>query len=118
MQVFSRLILVWGISKPFPELDASPFYTSMLLAYGMTEVIRYGYFVMKLVGFLPYVANWLRYSAFLVLYPLGISSEYALMILAFRGPAANLFPWYPWAVASCLAIWPPSEFEPPCILRY
>lgn len=110
MQVASRLILVWGIAKPFPELNASPCYTSMLVAWSLSEVVRYGYFVLKLTGAVPFALHWLRYSAFLVLYPVGISSECAMMILAFRGPAERLAPWYPWALAGVLASYVPGEF--------
>ena len=34
------------------------------------------------LGIVPYVSLWLRYTAFIVLYPLGISSELALVWLA------------------------------------
>ncbi|KAI0024989.1 protein tyrosine phosphatase-like protein [Xylariomycetidae sp. FL0641] len=75
MQVFSRYAIVWGITDMFPELGASPAYTSMLTAWGATEVIRYSYFALTLAGWQPRALHWLRYHAFFILYPLGISSE-------------------------------------------
>lgn len=77
MQVASRFLLVWLIALPFPSTTShSPAYTTMLLAWSVTEVIRYSYFVFNLSGIgIPKVLAWLRYNTFLILYPLGISSE-------------------------------------------
>jgi len=75
MQVSSRLLLVWGVVHLFPSLAKSAGYSSMLLAWSITEVIRYSYFVLSLNGFQPKLVTWLRYNTFYVLYPLGISSE-------------------------------------------
>lgn len=51
MQVASRILLVWGVVDRHPD-DTSPsiFYSTMLVAWSVTEVIRYGYFVMSLKG--------------------------------------------------------------------
>ncbi|KAI1433413.1 tyrosine phosphatase-like protein [Xylaria sp. CBS 124048] len=75
MQVFSRYAIVWGITGFFPQLGASPAYSSMLVAWSITEVIRYSFFALTLSGWQPSALHWLRYHAFFVLYPLGISSE-------------------------------------------
>ncbi|KAK4979563.1 hypothetical protein LTR66_010442 [Elasticomyces elasticus] len=77
MQVASRLLLVWGIVHNFPATTtASPLYSSMLLAWSATEVVRYSYFVASLWGDgVPRWLLWLRYNMFFVLYPLGIASE-------------------------------------------
>jgi very-long-chain (3R)-3-hydroxyacyl-CoA dehydratase len=80
LQVLSRIILVWGICDPFPSVPAnSLFYSSMLTAWSLTEVVRYGYFVFALNGYIPGILTWLRYNLFFVLYPMGISSEMALV---------------------------------------
>ncbi|KAG9594591.1 PTPLA-domain-containing protein, partial [Aureobasidium melanogenum] len=77
MQVASRILLIWGIVYPFPNTVAfSPIYSSMLIAWSVTEVIRYSYFAINLsAGSVPAIWMWLRYNTFFVLYPLGISSE-------------------------------------------
>ncbi|KAK3044171.1 hypothetical protein LTS18_001979, partial [Coniosporium uncinatum] len=80
MQISSRLLLIWLIASPFPNtVRASPFYTSMLLAWSLTEVIRYAYFCFLLspsnslgAEGVPPNLSWLRYNTFFVLYPLGI----------------------------------------------
>lgn len=63
MQVASRILLVWAIADQFPFTVAeSPAYSTMLLAWSTTEVIRYTYFVFVLTGRVPAVLQWLRYG--------------------------------------------------------
>ncbi|THV81018.1 PTPLA-domain-containing protein [Aureobasidium pullulans] len=89
MQVASRILLIWGIVTPFPNTVAfSPIYSTMLIAWSITEVIRYSYFAINLsTGSVPSFWLWLRYNTFFILYPLGISSECWLVWLAASGPA-------------------------------
>jgi len=75
MQVSSRLFLVWGVTEQFPEVRSNPLYTSMVLAWSITEVIRYSFYSFNLLGKNPYPLLWLRYTTFFVLYPIGASSE-------------------------------------------
>ncbi|KAF5846186.1 hypothetical protein GGP41_003566 [Bipolaris sorokiniana] len=113
MQVASRFLLVHLIASPyaFPfSTRHSPAYTTMLLAWSVTEVIRYSYFVFSLAGAgVPKLWTWLRYNTFLVLYPLGISSECWLVYQAI--PLASqrneLFGYALWAI---LAIYVPGSY--------
>ena len=108
MQVASRILLVWGVVDNYPKATApSPFYSSMLVAWSVTEVIRYVYFVFNLQGQVPRILTWLRYNTFFVLYPLGITSE---MGLAFKASLAAKPPvsWGLWAI---LVIYFPGEFN-------
>ncbi|OQO14479.1 hypothetical protein B0A48_01357 [Cryoendolithus antarcticus] len=119
MQVASRFLLVWGIAFFFPGSTASsPAYTTMLLAWSLTEVIRYSYFVINLTyGYVPDAITWLRYNTFLVLYPLGISSECWLVYRA-MGQAGkmggegvlggNATVW--WALVGVLAVYVPGSW--------
>ncbi|KAK0621156.1 tyrosine phosphatase-like protein [Bombardia bombarda] len=109
MQVASRLVLVWGISHPFPGLNASPWYSSMLIAWSITEVVRYTFFTLKQVDAVPEHLEWMRYSGFLVLYPVGISSEVAMIVRAFLGPAEGLHEYYPWVLAAILVTYIPGS---------
>ncbi|MGI4800649.1 MAG: protein tyrosine phosphatase-like domain-containing protein [Janthinobacterium lividum] len=86
MQVASRLLLVWGIVNNFPHTTSrSPVYSSMLIAWSVTEITRYSYFAINLsTGFVPAFLTWLRYNTFFVLYPLGISSECWLVYKAIQ----------------------------------
>jgi len=46
------------------------------------QVIRYPWYAATLLGGAPYALTWLRYTAFYVLYPVGLLSE---MWLLYRG---------------------------------
>lgn len=108
MQVASRILLVWGIVNNFPYLAKSAGYSSMLVAWSVTEVIRYSYFVLSLSGYYPAFITWLRYNTFYVLYPLGISSECWLIYKAIE-PARRLRQEYAWALQTILLIYVPGR---------
>lgn len=110
MQVASRILLVWGVTYPFPDLAASPAYATMLVAWGVTEVIRYSYFGMNVAASAPDALVWLRYNTFFVLYPMGILSEVWLIVSA-TAPAGELWPPFEWALYAILAIYVPGEFS-------
>lgn len=100
MQVASRIWCLWGIvvaapgptigggipAKPLAMLGPLPIQLnliSLLTAWCLSEVIRYGFFALKeLLGEAPYISTWLRYSGFIVLYPIGVSSELTMAWLA------------------------------------
>ncbi|KAI9373708.1 tyrosine phosphatase-like protein [Aspergillus egyptiacus] len=83
-QIFARSVQVWAINYGFPAVTAtSPAYGTMLFAWSTADVVRYLYFVVLLGGgSVPGVLKWLRYSLFIVLYPVGIGSEWWLMYRA------------------------------------
>ncbi len=108
-QVASRLFLVWGIVFLFPGTARSAFYTSMLVAWSATELVRYSYFALALCGVQPRALTWLRYSTFIVLYPLGIVSECRLILLA-SGPAARVHPLAPLVLYAVLVIYVPGSY--------
>ncbi|KAH7162506.1 tyrosine phosphatase-like protein [Dactylonectria estremocensis] len=106
-QVASRLLLVWPIVDVFPYLALQPWYSSMLIAWSVTEVIRYSFFALSISGFQPWFLTWLRYSTFYVLYPIGITSECNLIWRAIE-PARQLDRAYPWAIYGILLIYVPG----------
>ena len=101
---------MWGVVNNFPALAKSAAYSSMLVAWSVTEVVRYSYFVLSLSGFQPALVTWLRYNAFYVLYPLGISSECWLIYKAI-GPAKRLRHEYAWALQLILFIYIPGQYS-------
>ncbi|KAF2396778.1 PTPLA-domain-containing protein [Trichodelitschia bisporula] len=110
MQVASRILLVWGIADVFPRVAAgSAGYMSMLVAWSVTEVVRYSYFVFFLTGRVPGVLSWLRYNAFFVLYPLGISSEVWLVYQAIPS-AMKLSPLFGYGLWAVLAVYVPGSY--------
>ena len=111
MQVASRLVLVWAIVHPFPHLArTNPAYPAMLLAWSASEVIRYSFFALtKATGSAPAWLVWTRYSAFAVLYPLGISSE-CLMMYSTMPEMERVRENLSWAVYAALAFWVPGAY--------
>ncbi|KAL4979329.1 PTPLA-domain-containing protein [Aspergillus desertorum] len=83
-QIFARSVQVWTINYGFPSLTASSrAYPAMLFAWSVADAVRYSYFVVLLAGLhVPSVLRWLRYSLFIVLYPIGITAEWWLMYRA------------------------------------
>ena len=84
MQVSSRLMVVWGVRAWAPpsrtaSLDGfgpiSIGVPSLMFAWGVTEVVRYSFYFFKLLGDVPRAVTWCRYTFFIALYPLGVSSE-------------------------------------------
>ncbi|KAF1933288.1 PTPLA-domain-containing protein [Didymella exigua CBS 183.55] len=111
MQVASRFLLVWGIAYNFPATTQhSPAYSTMLLAWSFTEVVRYSYFVFTLSGLrVPSPLSFLRYNTFTVLYPLGIASECWLVYQSI--PAAqNLDERIPYVLLAILAFYVPGSY--------
>ncbi|WVQ96407.1 hypothetical protein IAU59_003512 [Kwoniella sp. CBS 9459] len=75
-QVASRVWTVWGVAEAVPEVShTSPLFATMLLAWSLTEVIRYSFYALSILQIQSPILNWLRYTTFLPLYPLGASSE-------------------------------------------
>ncbi|PSN66561.1 PTPLA-domain-containing protein [Corynespora cassiicola Philippines] len=111
MQVASRFLLVWGIANNFPETTQhSPAYSSMLVAWSVTEVIRYSYFVFVLSGNgVPALWTWLRYNTFLVLYPLGVASETWLIYQAIPS-ASQIDEKFGFALYAILATYVPGFY--------
>jgi hypothetical protein len=74
IQIMSRVLLVEGLAVT-PEAQNNVFIYGLLFAWGITEIVRYSYYALKLAGLKISLLTWLRYSLFLVLYPTGVLSE-------------------------------------------
>ncbi|KAF8554180.1 PTPLA-domain-containing protein [Imleria badia] len=110
MQVSSRLILVWAIVARFPSTHASPIYTTMVLAWSLTEVPRYSYYALGLLGIHPPPwLTWLRYSTFYLLYPLGAGSE-ALLAFSTISEWHAIWSIEDWLKAAMVLIWIPGLY--------
>ncbi|KAF7494385.1 Very-long-chain (3R)-3-hydroxyacyl-CoA dehydratase 2 [Sarcoptes scabiei] len=75
IQIFSRLMLVWGILVPIVDARDSIGVPMLLIAWSIAECTRYIYYALNIYDAVPYLSTWLRYSLFIVLYPLGVSGE-------------------------------------------
>ncbi|XP_069147628.1 very-long-chain (3R)-3-hydroxyacyl-CoA dehydratase PASTICCINO 2A [Solanum lycopersicum] len=79
-QISSRLYVSWGILWSFPEVRSHILVSSLVISWSITEIIRYSYFgIREAFGSVPSWLLWLRYSTFLLLYPIGITSEVGLI---------------------------------------
>ena len=61
-QVLSRVMVVCGVLLATPPefAAASPGLPLALFAWSVTEIIRYGYYFMNLIGYVPHLLVWLR----------------------------------------------------------
>lgn len=119
LQSFARLIILVGICYVIPESPANYnifTFAGLTLAWSITEIIRYGFYVLKLGKFtVPYSILWLRYSAFFILYPLGLVCESATVynsyeVIESRLPGYSKFlkyalPLYIPGFCTCTATW-------------
>lgn len=107
MQVLSRLLLVWGVNYLFPEIHTHGSYTTMIIAWCIAELVRYSFYAFNLKnGSVPAIISWARYNFFLVLYPLGVSSE-LMMIYQSLPFATNIHTaYYYFLIAAALTYAP------------
>ncbi|KAH7309040.1 tyrosine phosphatase-like protein [Stachybotrys elegans] len=103
IQVIGKNLVVWTVMVPFPEIIVGSDGTGDVGAWGflgclvfwsLSEVIKYGYFVVMLsTGDTPAWLKWLRYTAFIPLYPPGLLSEAWLVYLSLTR-MVHVAAWY------------------------
>jgi very-long-chain (3R)-3-hydroxyacyl-CoA dehydratase len=110
IQVSSRLLLVWGICYLFPSAAVSIGFVTMVLAWSVTECVRYMYYALNaLTGTSPAWLTWCRYTFFYVLYPMGAGSE-AFLIYRSLEAAKEAYPIYYVALLVILCTYPPGLY--------
>jgi len=82
LQVTSRLFLVWGVLGPVPRTHNSPGFILLLTAWSVTEILRYSYYAFNQLNMVPGILTYLRYTLFIVLYPIGVTGEIMCIIRA------------------------------------
>lgn len=84
IQVFSRILVVVFINiTARQELITILGVSGVMLvtvAWGVTEIIRYSYYAASLGGKEFYPLTFLRYTLFIVLYPLGVTGEWLILL--------------------------------------
>ena len=84
IQVFSRLFVLVLINiVPTDELIGFFGITGVLLvtiAWGVTEIVRYGYYLSSLLDKEKEWLTFLRYTLFIVLYPIGVLGEWLILL--------------------------------------
>lgn len=74
-QVYSRVMVVGLVLLATPTAPLSIGLPLALFAWSVTEIIRYSFYALNLIGAVPYFLIWCRYTFFIVLYPIGITGE-------------------------------------------
>ncbi|KAH0947901.1 hypothetical protein HN011_011076 [Eciton burchellii] len=94
-QVLSRVMVVIGViqATPYTYAAASPGLPLALIAWSITEIIRYAYYFVNLIGFVPYILVWIRYTTFIILYPIGVTGELLCFYAAVKYANANPDSW-------------------------
>ncbi|KAF8386600.1 hpo-8, partial [Pristionchus pacificus] len=75
IQVFSRVAVLWLVLHPVKESRDSIGVPMLLIAWSVTEIIRYSFYALNIFKAVPHFLIWLRYTLFIVLYPMGASGE-------------------------------------------
>lgn len=68
-------MVVCGVVMATPDGKISPGLPLALLAWSITEIIRYSYYTLNIINSVPYILIWLRYTTFIILYPIGVTGE-------------------------------------------
>ncbi|PKC16154.1 PTPLA-domain-containing protein [Rhizophagus irregularis] len=109
IQVSSRLTLVWLIVNKFPEVRSHWAFTSMTIAWSITECIRYAFYGLNLIGNQPGWLLWCRYTFFFILYPVGAGSESILVFESLRF-AIRISQSFYWILVILLLIYVPGFY--------
>ncbi len=106
-QVFSRLLVVamidilkgsFTVVTLFGNIPNIPVYAKagvviISFAWSITELVRYSLYFLSLFNIQPKWLLWMRYSFFILLYPLGVTGEWLILIAPATVPGVN-FPQY------------------------
>ncbi|CAM2100624.1 very-long-chain (3R)-3-hydroxyacyl-CoA dehydratase 2 [Caretta caretta] len=74
-QVMSRVFLTWAVTHSVKEVQNEDSVLLFVVAWTISEIIRYSFYTFSLLNHLPYLIKWARYTLFIVLYPMGVSGE-------------------------------------------
>jgi len=75
MQTFGRLGCIWLPINYIPQSQTSPGLTIVLFAWCLVEIVRYPFYAFNLINIKVEILTWLRYSLFIILYPIGALGE-------------------------------------------
>lgn len=79
---FSILIIFVTILKPIPYFEIVVYI--MFVTWCIAEIIRYLYYCSQLMKIKNHAIVWLRYSAFIICYPIGLACEFFVIYNVFK----------------------------------
>ncbi|GAA5959339.1 hypothetical protein JCM3765_006570 [Sporobolomyces pararoseus] len=107
-QIASRLLIVWYICIIYPQVPQTPFYVSMVTAWSFAEIIRYLHYATNLLNIKVPILEWIRYTAFYILYPVGAGSEATLIYFSAPYAQEKFGPVGYFATIGLTLFWPPA----------
>lgn len=75
VQWTGRANVLYAIVLAIPEIKAAAPAGIMIIAWSLSEIIRYPWYAAQLKGTCPFWLTWLRYTMFIPLYPIGVLGE-------------------------------------------
>lgn len=82
-QVFSRLLVLALILLFYYRYTINTVcqagIVTVSFAWSITELVRYSFYFFQLQNKQPYALLWMRYTFFIVLYPVGVTGEWLIM---------------------------------------
>jgi very-long-chain (3R)-3-hydroxyacyl-CoA dehydratase len=83
-QVASRIFVVVLIYMFYCQNNITDFARKGIyivsVAWSVTELVRYSFYALSLLGRQPAFLLWMRYTFFIVLYPLGVTGEWFIIL--------------------------------------
>lgn len=81
-QVASRVSIVWLVLYIVELSRHSLGVPLILIAWSITEVVRYSFYALTILNKVPVLLQWMRYTFFIVLYPMGALGEILIILAA------------------------------------
>eukprot|EP00735_Rhodelphis_limneticus_P009455 TRINITY_DN2759_c0_g1::TRINITY_DN2759_c0_g1_i1::g.27403::m.27403 TRINITY_DN2759_c0_g1::TRINITY_DN2759_c0_g1_i1::g.27403 ORF type:complete len:231 (+),score=54.88,sp/Q8VZB2/HACD_ARATH/38.32/8e-39,PTPLA/PF04387.9/2.8e-49 TRINITY_DN2759_c0_g1_i1:46-693(+) len=91
MQVTGRNVVLFLCLNPYPEIYENWSVPMLFAVWAFAEIIRYPYYAFSLLKIMPYPLLWLRYTQFIIMYPLGFIAEVGVIYAAFPHIMAGHF---------------------------
>lgn len=82
MQLSGRFFNLFAVLTLVPESRESVGFLLLLLAWTVAETTRSIFYAVNIYTTVPYVLTWLRYSVFIIAFPLGLLGELLAMFAA------------------------------------
>lgn len=81
IQVSGRNFILFGFVNAEERIQMKPIVLCLFIVWSSVEIIRYPYYIVSLVKREVRLLTWLRYSVYVILYPLGFMCEGLVMLL-------------------------------------
>lgn len=82
LQVFGRFVILFLVLRPSVEIHDHPIVYVLFLVWSLIEIFRYPYYALSVLGMEAKTLTWLRYTAWIPLYPMGFTCEATVLWLS------------------------------------